>query len=132
MYCDRLGIVSRGRSCLRAHTPTIWRWGACDTARHPATRPAGACGTHGKARRGAGHGAGGTTRRGARVRSATRQLGLRYGQGPRPRHGQAAHDTARSAHAWARLCASGCAAGLQAVHLVHSACFWPGLTQYCS
>ena len=26
----------------------------------------------------------------------------------------------------------GCVAGLWAVHLVHSACFLPGLTQYCS
>ena len=30
---------------------------------------------------------------------------------------------------WARL---GRAVGQRAVHLVHSACFWLGLTQYCS
>ena len=65
---------------------------------------------HGAGRRGAQAGAGLT--RGARGR------GLRGA-----RQGRAAQ---------VRDTSAGRAAGQQAVHLVHSACFWPSLTQYCS
>ena len=48
-------------------------------------------------------------------------LRLRYGRAARPRYGAGLATTRPLAHGLAR-----------AVHLVHSACIWPDLTQYCS
>ena len=65
--------------------------------------------------RGAGHAAGGRAGRSAgRGAQGARQAGAW--------HGRCARGQARP----------GSAAGQRAVHSVHSACFWPGLTQYCS
>ena len=49
--------------------------------------------------------------------------------GARQERGRHAVGTARARGRWARPRR---AAGQRAVYLVHSACFWPGLTQYCS
>ena len=100
------------------HTPTIrqpvrsrYSHGGLRHARHDAQgRGARCAGARGKARR--GHS---IARRGARMSAATRRLGLRYGRGPRPRHGQAC-----PRYGQACLCAPGCAQLGQFGCFVHS------------
>ena len=76
---------------------------------------------HGRA--GAGAQALGWAQEGGRRAGASGHAG--HGRGVRQagaRHWRCAHGLARPRRA----------AGQRVVHLVHSACFWPGLTQYCS
>ena len=90
----------------------------------------GASEQHGSA--GAGRG---TTwaRRGARSAANTQAgacagpVGGRAGGHPGPTGGRGARPGEWGTGAW-----PGRAAGQRAMHLVHSACFWPDLTQYCS
>ena len=92
-------------------------------------------GTLGTARKDAGvarRDAGADARHGRHSAQGCARGALRYGRGPRPRHGQACP---RHNHVRAPGCACvrlGVLLGQQAVHLVHSAYFNPFLTQYCS
>ena len=141
LYCMRLGcreIVSQYKNCIVTRQGT-WVGLYCNTATTPTTRRwAGRAG--GRVGR-----ASGGAQVGARGRQAAGPAGAeRHGASGRARGAQAAGGRWASRHAagagHGRAGQGRSSAGrrqqarglARAVHLVHSACFWPGSTRYFS
>ena len=128
-----------GQAVVSPHGQARPRHDKVHARRSAMIRPIGAATRHGEVRRGVGQGERGTVRRGAHERCDTAACALRYGH-VGLRHGRGlGHDTALHGAGGrldtamcARLGASGHVVGLWAMHLVHSASFLPGLTQYCT
>ena len=140
-------IVSQYKNCIvTAEAMGCWTVSQHRAATRPA-RPRHSAGRADRARARAGR-SGSRSSRGAqagikrwacwRWARSPRRAGGSGARGPPCRGVAGAQERGKGAcgarHGrWARGQARpGRAAGQQAVHLVHSACFWPSLTQYCS
>ena len=125
--------VSQHRAATR---PTRPRHGAGlaagERARSGRARGMQEVGARARVRQASGRGTTGVGRWGARgagaaagAQGAGVAAGTRSARGNRRKGGRIARGTGAGCSTWARGLA-------RAVHLVHSACFSPGLTQYCS